>query len=749
VQPAPYAKAADHGFGDPQNSYAFSMAWFGSGLHIGTVRNLLAMVSASPPADPARMHPWPVPVPDDLFQLDLRAQIWRTSGPGSGWEQEFVSPMLDDPEGRPAPRDIGYRCMAVFEGASDPRPALYVATAASNSRGRGAHVLRITRDGGVTPVGTPGLGDGNVSTMRTLLPADGLLYTSPAGSGRAWNAADSPSVYVTDDPVRTDWRAVSEPGFGNPDNDALYSMAHFAGHLYVGTLNPTRGYEVWRGRPDPRGSLWECVVDRGAGRGPLNEAAMTMCVFGGCLYVGSGISNGGYDRTYGVGPAAGEVIRIHPDGRWELVVGTARDTDGRTLVPTSGFGPGFDNPCTGYVWSMAVHEGRLYVGTFDSTIFGLWADPRSRARWNGPGIEARVAERAGAELWRTSDGDEWTPVTTQGFGNVYNYGIRTLASTPHGLYAGTANPFGPDVAVRFADGWKFTPNRAGGAEVWLVEPALPVPADPPATPAEPPTSPPVEVGPPVLGPGGPLGLGVPAAVLRRFFDGSAQVSLGWWDDDTTDPVQAATRQLEVLVCELPTRLRAVLDLSGSPLFTTPRLATALPLGTVEGVLGSVAEMRRAPTGPRHRFVLGDPEQLERAGAPVDAVVSAYGTDPGRRAAWLASAHRQLVPGGCLALLDLVRTEPEPGFEGAGEQVAEQAGVQLRYRHLLLDAGFRRLEVHDVSAGTWLPFVDRLLVHLRLEVEAGRLPTRRASALTERLEQQRLERRALLVRARKV
>ena len=738
-----YAKVADRGFGDPQNSYAFSMAWFGEGLHVGTVRNLLAMVSASPPADPARMHPWPVRVPDDLFELDLRAQIWRTAGPGQGWKSEFVSPMLDTPDGQQAPRDIGYRCMTVFQGASDQRPALYVATAASNSRGQGAHVLRITRNGTVTPVGTPGLGDGNVSTMRTLLAVDDLLFTSPAGSGRAWNAADSPAVYVSDDPLRKDWKVVSDPGFGNPDNDALYTMAHFEDHLYVGTLNPTRGYEVWRGRPSLHGSLWECVIDGGAGRGPLNEAAMTMCVFGGCLYVGSGISNGGFDRTYGVGPAAGEIIRIHPDGRWELVIGAARRTDGRTVVPTSGYGPGFDNPCTGYIWSMAVHAGHLYVGTFDSTIFGLWADPSSQARWNVQGIvEGRVAERAGAELWRTSDGDEWTPVTTQGFGNVYNYGIRTLASTPHGLYAGTANPFGPDVAVRFADGWQLTPNPAGGAEVWIVEPVEPVPGSAPPTSREAPSSQlPVEPGPAVSEHDGPLGLGVPPAVLRRFFEGSGHVTTGWWDDSVADPVAAADRVLAELVCELPSRLRVVLDLSASPLLTTPRLAALLPVGTVEGVVGTVAELRHAPAGRRLRFVLGDPEQLQRSGTPADAVVSLHGPTPGRRAAWLAGAHRQLAHGGRLVLLDLVR----PELESRGEEQS----LQLRYRQLLLDAGFRRLEVNDVSDCTWHPFLDRLVAHLHAEAKEGRLPSRRESAIVERLEQQRLERRAVLVRARKV
>jgi hypothetical protein len=54
-----------------------------------------------------------------------------------------------------------------------------------------------------------------------------------------------------------------------------------------------------------------------------------------------------------------------------------------------------------------------------------------------------------------------------GFGNPYNYGARTLLSTPAGLLVGTANPFGPNVAARLATGWTYVPNDRGWTEVWL------------------------------------------------------------------------------------------------------------------------------------------------------------------------------------------------------------------------------------------------------------------------------------------
>ena len=60
------------------------------------------------------------------------------------------------------------------------------------------------------------------------------------------------------------------------------------------------------------------------------------------------------------------------------------------------------------------------------------------------------------------------PVTRRGFGNAYNLGIRNLVSTPQGLFVGTANLFGPRVAVRAeGGGWQYEDNPLGGLEVWL------------------------------------------------------------------------------------------------------------------------------------------------------------------------------------------------------------------------------------------------------------------------------------------
>jgi hypothetical protein len=59
-------------------------------------------------------------------------------------------------------------------------------------------------------------------------------------------------------------------------------------------------------------------------------------------------------------------------------------------------------------------------------------------------------------------------VTRNGFGNPYNYGARTIVSAQGQLFVGTANPFGPQVAVATAAGnWVYVDNPRGGLEVWM------------------------------------------------------------------------------------------------------------------------------------------------------------------------------------------------------------------------------------------------------------------------------------------
>jgi hypothetical protein len=283
-------------------------------------------------------------------------------------------------------------------------------------------------------------------------------------------------VLETPDPAKNIWMVASAKGFGDPQNLSIFEMAVFNDHLYAGTLNAARGFQIWKTRADGAPPYrWTKIISDGAYRGALNEAVLSMCVFRGALYVGSCIQNGGHDLTHHVGPAAPELIRIYPDDSWDLIVGEARRTPQGWCYPLSGFGPGFDNAFNGYFWRLAEFQGWLYVGTLDSSV--LLSYQRSIPQISGRGrllqavgVNNLVRFNGGFDIYRSKNGVDWVPVTTNGFGNPYNFGARTLVATPRGLFVGTANPFGPEVALPTPTGWIYSPNPQGGAEVWLGTP---------------------------------------------------------------------------------------------------------------------------------------------------------------------------------------------------------------------------------------------------------------------------------------
>lgn len=465
------------GWGDGLNSYAHSMAWFRGRLYVGSARANLHLGSTREP--PLRWPVYPVRCPENLLDLDCRARIRRWDPLKDEWEEVHVAGMVPGTQGRDIPSEIGYRGMVVFQGPSDDVPMLYVSSYSGfarhrdASRGQGPRVFR--SDDGVTftPVSAAGLGKQGISAFRSLTPYKGRLYTSPVGTAKHTpNMSPYPVVFESVDPARGEWRPVSEPGFGDPRNVAIFEMAEFEGCLYAGTGNISSGFELWKtdaaGEPPYR---WERVLHMGAYRGNLSEGVLSLCVFKEALYVGTAIQDGGYDREYRVGPSPGEVIRVFPDGSWEIVAGVARLTPEGVKAPVSGLRPGFNNFFNGYIWRMCIHEGWLYVGTFDWSgylrYFPVDDWPETlRDFVLKLGIEETIREEGGCDLVRTNDGKSWRGVTRTGFDNVYNAGIRTMVSTPYGLMVGTVNPFGPEVAEIRGKEWEYVHNPRGGLEVW-------------------------------------------------------------------------------------------------------------------------------------------------------------------------------------------------------------------------------------------------------------------------------------------
>lgn len=464
------------GFGDGWNHYAHSMAWFRGRLYVGTARGNLAALRINQPVPDLR--PWPIECPDKLDDIDRRAQIWEYTPETDTWVCVYRAPMMQARDGGMVPHFLSYRGMSVFRGESDAAPCLYVSTWSPLRLGP-AELLRSEDGRHFEIVPRPGWSPA-VRSFRSLCAFDGRVHTSPISSGvKPGQISDSlgsdPTIYTTADPRTGNWVKANDTGFGNPDNLTVFEMESFAGHLYAGIVNARSGSEIWKTRGGAPPYTWTKVLGNGAGRGPLNEAAGSMCEFRGALYVGFGILNGGYHRAMRIGPAAAELIRIWPDDSWDLVMGDARMTDQGLKYPLSGYGAGFDSLFNGYVWRMCVHEGHLYAGTFNWANLipylpmHAWPDDVHALlrRWG----REEVLRRYGAfELWRSADGVHWDPITRSGFGNPYNWGIRNLVSTRHGLFVGTVNPFGPRVAVERSGQWHYADNPRGGCEVWLGRP---------------------------------------------------------------------------------------------------------------------------------------------------------------------------------------------------------------------------------------------------------------------------------------
>jgi hypothetical protein len=458
------------GFGDGGNAYAHTMAWFAGRLFVGATRHNLALLHMH---DPPPLEPWPVPVPRDVYDLDLRGRILAFDPASGDARWALVAPMVDGRDNRPVPRDIGYRGMTVVP-AQDGRPGALYVTTWSPARSQRPPLLLRTYDGEhFEPVGTVGA-DAGISTFRALVAAGDRLFCAPTGrrQGRA-NVASGATVLESRELGTRPWRAVAPPGFGEPTNATVFELAVFDGHLWAGTLNPVHGLELWRAPLNEDGLRWSRVLVDGAYRGNLNEVAVSLCPFQGALYVGTGIQGGGLDRAHDVGPAAAELLRVHRDGTFDLVMGESRRTPAGLRSPLSGMGPGFDDPFNGYLWRMAEYDGRLYASTYNWSVFAPHlpldrAPAELGAALGGRDLRTAAARAPGGfALWRSADGVRWEAVTRDGFGNPYNFGARSLVPTPYGLFVGTANPFGPHVAVRRGDRWAYQPNPRGGCEVWL------------------------------------------------------------------------------------------------------------------------------------------------------------------------------------------------------------------------------------------------------------------------------------------
>ena len=432
---------AKNGFGERENSFAWSMGWFKHKLYVGTGRDVLCVENETtqffvPLEQKYTTNPsLNVRCPANPYEMDLRANIWQYTPVTHKWKPVYISPTETNPEdGKlPVAKDIAYRGMLNYKQGG--KEALFAAGVSADEylpALLSKHPPRILRSfDGVhwqplnLPVVTVHDPEGNIRPMgfRSLVVWKGHLYVTATpdltGNGSLFEVTNAMSQH---------------PGLVQvtPSNLNVFEVVTFHGDLYVGCGSEKAGYSVWEVSGEDR--PWVPIVTGGAGRGDEITSVVSMHVYRNALYVGS---SGWYQNTL----PQSEMIKIAPGGEWTLVVGNPRELpSGQMAYPTSGLNDGFDSLFNAHFWRMGVFGGGLYVGT------NSWANLVKGYKGKG-WVEDLLADASGYQVWVTCEGEDWYPVTRDAFGDgEYNFGARNLvpAHGPNGeeLYIGSANVAG-------------------------------------------------------------------------------------------------------------------------------------------------------------------------------------------------------------------------------------------------------------------------------------------------------------------
>ncbi len=693
-----FRKVSTNGFGDPLNSYPHSMMWFREKLYVATTRANLHLLWFTIGDRVRNFQIWPVEHPEAPYDLDLRAQIWCYDPVEDVWENLYVSPMIRGSEGFDVPLAIGFRGMAIHQAPDDEGPALYIPTW-SPRLGPGPVLLR-SRDGVVfEQISEPGLGDPTVTTIRSVVSFKGKLFIAPTGTTKNHFSANIPDrlvIMAGTSLEKNDWQLACEPYFGDKTNEGVFCMAVYNGYLYAGTVNGEEGFQVWKTKGE--GELpytWTQVLACGGYRGKENQGAVSMAVFKGSLYIGGGIL-GGYDRPRNIGPASPELIRVHSDDTWDLIVGETRLTPEGLKVSLSGLGSGFNSPTPGYFWQMCEHEGWLYLGTYDMTNWLPFFHPenmpaRVRRFIEDFGVDVIVENYAGFDLWRSGDGNRWVPVSRNGFGNHYNFGIRTMVSSPYGFFVGATNPFGTKVATRRLGGWNYEDNPQGGLEIWLGkseslhgirvgdgfdhhDDAL----------IEKYVLPGIEMDPEEVRRRGEL-------LIEEFYEHSGFRHCGFWSKRADTPKKSCINLMRELLFFITAENSRILEIGCGKGATTSVVVKHLPGAAISTLAMSKEDrkeckMRLPDIDCRH--LKGN--RLRYASESFDYVISVEGLCGKQEL--LPEIFRALKSGGRFVFTDLI---VESNFDGypKSKNVASSLG---ELHSILRSAGFNEIALHDIT-----------------------------------------------------
>lgn len=454
-----FLRVAPHGFGDRHNSWPQAMIWWKNNLYVGTSRDSsctalygihLTAIAYLGQALADQFLPYPPLDPEldcaaDPADLPLQAEIWHWSPSTNVFQRVYQSPNVlpnpghgppDPPRtGKFLPYEISIRGFTAHT-ESDGTEALYAFGINSTilwdrNQLPPPRILRTTDGINWIPLPqTPGtfLGDlpvganeqpgvvGDHSSFRSPVSYNGKLFvlSGPVFGQGSLIASANPSL------GDNAWFLAANPAL------QFFELEVFNGWLYLGAFDPENGYQVFKTKAEgsPPYALIS-VVPPGAGL-TINPSKSVVSMF---VH---------YNRLYVGTATVPEIVRINPDDTWDLVMGSPRidPVTGQWKYPTSNLDAGFGMSLVDHVWYQSDPNNYLYAGTYTATT-GYYLDPV-----NGPLLEPTM----GGHLYVTPDDWYYTAVTTNGFsspsdpfGGKFDFGIRTMASTPYGLFLGTAN----------------------------------------------------------------------------------------------------------------------------------------------------------------------------------------------------------------------------------------------------------------------------------------------------------------------
>lgn len=260
--------------------------------------------------------------------------------------------------------------------------------------------------------------------MSPVVP-DGGLTSANAGAAGGWNKVWNAGNYDPDPVIQCTY------GVG--------AMTFYNGYLYWGTLNPTlaainRIFNTY-GKPTDQQTVATFAAEGNRTAVLFNGQNFSTATPTIRLLYGNAQLPVYVPANPNANPATAAAFVLTnnnvPSGSCTTACGT----------PAVYGLSGINNIWTNYMWSMAVVNTRLYVGTMDWS-FLAYAPETQNISTLPPGVLTPTPGNFGGKLFYFADSlHAAIPVSTTGVGNFLNYGIRNIIPYSSTMFfVGTSNP---------------------------------------------------------------------------------------------------------------------------------------------------------------------------------------------------------------------------------------------------------------------------------------------------------------------